>query len=148
MEILTIKKSIEIDAPKEKVWEVLQEDQYTRNWYAEFKEGSHAVTDWKEGSKALFLDNEGNGMIGRIITKKPFEIISIEYDGFIMGGVEDYESEGARATKGTKETYRLSGTNGKTKLDIESDMGKDWFDSMSEAWDRALEKIKELSRQK
>ena len=33
----TIKKSIEIKASKEKVWEVLTEDKYTRIWYADFQ---------------------------------------------------------------------------------------------------------------
>ena len=41
--------------------------------------------------------------------------------------------------------YRLSGENGKTLLSIESDMMEEYFDMMSEAWDRALEKIKAMA---
>jgi len=40
-----IKKSIEINAPKEKVWDVLLSDSYTGIWYLAFGEGVHAETD-------------------------------------------------------------------------------------------------------
>jgi len=36
-----IKKSIEVNSPKEKVWSVLLVDKFTRIWYSEFSEGSH-----------------------------------------------------------------------------------------------------------
>ncbi|MDQ3550213.1 MAG: VOC family protein, partial [Bacteroidota bacterium] len=62
--------------------------------------------------------------------------------------VEDYESEGAKAMKGGKEIYILKGENGTTHLDIASDMGDEWFDSMSVAWDKALQKVKQLAEGK
>jgi uncharacterized protein YndB with AHSA1/START domain len=145
MNIKTIKKSITVNAPKERVWEVLLDDAYTRQWYSEFKEGSHAETDWQEGSPAKFLDTDNCGMLGRIVQNRPYELIDIEYDGFIMHGKEDRESEGAVAAKGSHEIYRLSESDGATRLDIASDMGEDWYEGMSEAWDRALQRLKELA---
>ena len=59
--------------------------------------------------------------------------------------MEDYTSEMIESMKGGHEIYRLSGDNGKTLLSIESDMTEEYFDMMSEAWDRALEKIKAMS---
>lgn len=144
----TIKKSIEINAPKEKVWDVLLNDKYTRIWYAEFQEGAHAETDWKTGSKAVFSDGSGNGMIGHIAENKPHELISIEYDGFLQDGREDYNSDAARAVKGTHEIYRLSGHDGHTHLDIALDMDDSYFEKMSVAWDKALEKIEQLAEAK
>ncbi|HRO43305.1 MAG TPA: SRPBCC domain-containing protein [Flavipsychrobacter sp.] len=144
----TIKKSITINAPKERVWEVLLQDQYTREWYSEFKEGSHAETDWQEGSKVMFLDGEGCGMLGRIVTNKPYELLDVVFDGFVMYGKEDFESEGAKAVKGSHETYWLTENNGSTQLDVASDMGEDWYDGMVEAWDRALIRFKSLAEQK
>ena len=38
---------ISINAPREKVWEVLWNDTTYPAWTAVFSEGSHAVTDWK-----------------------------------------------------------------------------------------------------
>lgn len=140
-----IRKSIEINAPKEKVWDVLVQDDLSRKWYAEFRGGTHAETDWKEGSKVLFLDNDSNGMIAHIETNKPGELLVIGLDGYMFNGVEDYESEGARAVKDGHEIYRLAERNGVTTLDIEGDMTEDMLDETNGAWDRAIMKIKQLA---
>lgn len=145
MEAQTIKKSIEIAASKEKVWDVLLQDKFTRKWYAEFSAGTHAETDWKVGSNAVFTDDSGSGLISKVIINKPNEIISMEYTGVVTGGKEDYESDVAKAIKGGHETYMLSGADSATQLLIESDMGEEYFDVMSAAWDKALQKIKEIS---
>ena len=141
----TIKKSIAIHAPKEKVWEVLLNDEYTRQWYAEFMEGSHAETDWKVGSKALFTDSNGSGIIGKIVENKKAELLTIEYLGAVENGKEEYDSEMAKAVKGSMEIYKLSESNGVTNLIISVDMGEEHFDFMSLAWDKALQKIKSFS---
>lgn len=145
MEMKVIIKSIEIKAPKEKVWNVLLDDKSTRIWYAAFSEGTHAKTDWEVGSKALFVDNSNCGMVSKVIVNNPGEMLSIEHQGIIMDGKEDYESEMAKAIKGGREIYLLSATNGITNLSIESDMAEEMFESMSLSWDKALQKIKELS---
>ncbi|MEX0968196.1 MAG: hypothetical protein WD077_13225 [Bacteroidia bacterium] len=51
MTLQTIRKSIGINAPKEKVWNVLLQDETYRIWTSAFEPTSYAVTDWKEGSK-------------------------------------------------------------------------------------------------
>lgn len=141
----TIKKSVQINASKEKVWEVLLQDKYTKVWYSEFKEGSHAITDWKEGGKALFLDNEGYGMISKIVSNKPYELISMVYEGVVINGKEDYTGEIALQYKGGKEIYKLLGENGVITLEVETDMPEDHIESMEVAWENALKKLKELS---
>ena len=145
MQIVTIKKSIEISAPPEKVYEVLVNDKYLPVWYEAFSKGSRAETDWKVGSKAVFTDDGLSGLVGRIVVNDPGKEISIEYLGVLTGGKEDYESEMAKNFKGARETYRLSGQNGTTRLDVECDMGEDYADHMSAMWDKALQKIRELS---
>jgi hypothetical protein len=62
-----------------------------------------------------------------------------------VDGVEDYDSDVAKDVQGGLETYRLSEKNGITRLSIECDMGEDFFEIMSQAWDRALQKIKQLT---
>ncbi|MBC7829774.1 MAG: SRPBCC domain-containing protein [Chitinophagaceae bacterium] len=145
MKTLPIKKSIELSAPKEIVWDVLLDDDCTRAWYAEFSEGTHAKTDWKVGSKAIFTDNTKSGMVAKVVQNIPGEILSMEYQGIVVNDIEDYEGEIAQAVKGGREIYQLTEKNGKTTLSIECDMGEDFYESMSEAWDRALQKIKQLS---
>lgn len=146
MERKTIRKSIEIYAAKEEVWNVLQSDESTRIWYAIFSEGTHAETDWKIGSKAVFKDNSKCGIVGKIIENKPGEMLSIEYEGILQDGKEDYESDMAKSIKGVRETYLLSEKGGLTSLSISCDMSEDYFEKMSLAWDKALVKIKELSQ--
>lgn len=141
----TIRKSIDIQAPREKVWEVLFNDKYTRIWYAEFSEGTYAQTDWQPGSKAVFRDKSGFGMVGRIITNKLYEKLSIEFEGVFTDGKEDYESADAHQVKGARETYILTEKEGGTQVSIESDMAQEHFESMSASWERALLKVKELS---
>lgn len=143
----TIKKSIEIKASKEKVWEVLTEDRYTRIWYAEFHEGSHAVTDWKVGSKAIFKGNDENGIIAKIIKNDPTEILSMEYTGMLVNGVEDYDSDMACGVAGGRETYILSEQEGVTTLNVEGDMNDEMFEMMSGLWEKAFAKLKELAEQ-
>jgi PhnB protein len=148
MKVKTIKKSIDINAPKQQVWDVLVKDEYTRDWYSVFSPGSHVETDWKEGGKAVFSDHSNCGMVAKIIANKPNEELAFEYTGFLKDGEEDYESEGAKALKGGKEIYLLRGENGSTHLEIASDMGDEWYDSMSLAWDKALQKLKQLAEGK
>ena len=145
LEIQTIKKSIDIDAPKEKVWEVLLLDKYTLRWYAAFSPGSHAETDWQIGSKAIFKDNSNEGLVGTIVVNRPAEVISIDYQGVVSKGQEDYDSDLAQAINGCCETYRLLDKDGLTQLAINLDMGAEYFDIMSAAWDKALQQIKEFS---
>jgi hypothetical protein len=145
MKQTTIRKSIEVNAPKEIVWEVLLDDKFTRIWYAEFSEGSHAETDWKVGSKAVFTDNSGCGLIATVVENNPFEFLQVQYTGYMNNGVEDYDSNIAKEVKGGLETYSLSEKDGVTNLSIECGMSEQMFETMSLAWDKALQKLKKLS---
>lgn len=143
-----IKKSIDINASKERVWDVLLNNKFTQIWHAEFSEGSHAETDWKVGSKASFTDKSKGGLVGKVITHEPNEVIAVEYQGVVVNGVEDYSSNDARNVQGGLEKYQLSEKKGVTHLSIACDMGEVFFESMSLAWDKALQKIKQLSESK
>ena len=142
-----IKKSVEINASSEKVWNVLILDEYNKEWYSAFSEGTHAETDWKVGSKVVFFDKSKDGMIGKIIENEPGKSLVIEYDGVIMQGLEDYDSEVAKKVKGGQESYILTDVDGATNLAISSDMDPEYYEMMSEQWDVALEKIKTLAEQ-
>lgn len=145
MEKVLIKKSIDINAPRESIWHVLTNDSLLRDWYTAFQEGSYAETDWKEGSKVIFRDREGNGMIGKIAVNKPHEIISTEFQGMLVNGKEDTESQEANNIKGYFETYRISGTGNNNRLDIELDTSDEYADMFNNMWDKALQRIKELA---
>lgn len=146
----TITKSITIHASKEKVWDVLTKDEYTKEWYSEFAQGSKAETDWKVGSKAKFTDGTESGMLSIVSENRPGEYLSMEYSGIVVNGKEDMLSAEAKKYIGGKETYRLSEKDGHdgsrvTQLEISSDMADDQYEYMAELWEKALRRVKDLS---
>lgn len=145
MEALIIKKTIEINAPAEKIWDVLLQDEYNRIWFADFNPGTFAESDWQEGSKAVFKDDSGSGIIGTIVANQFGKILSIEYTGILKTNEEDYDSKEAQSVQGGREIYRLSEKNDATQLEIEVDMGEEMYEMMDGAWDKALLKIKGLA---
>lgn len=140
-----IKKTMDIPAPKEKVFEVLVDDECTKRWFAEFGEGAHAETTWEEGSKVSFTDDTQSGLVGVVMLNRPGEILSVKYTGIVADGLEDYDSDLAKEVIGTMETYVLTEKDGITTLSVDVDMSDEYYDIMSEAWDNALQKIKELA---
>ncbi len=140
-----IKKSIDIKASAEKVWNVMLSDETYTIWTSAFSEGSIAETDWKLGSKVVFKDKSNSGIFGKISKKVPYKIFEIVYDGMVVNDKEDYESAEAKSMKGVVETYTFSEKDGVTHVAIECDMDEKYFDMMSAAWDKALLKVKELA---
>ncbi|MBX2890928.1 MAG: SRPBCC domain-containing protein [Saprospiraceae bacterium] len=137
--------SIQINAPKEKVWNTLLDDKTYRQWTSVFHEGSYAVGDWSEGSKILFLGPEGSGMTSRIFRHVPNEFLSIQHLGTVNNGVEDFGSEETKKWSGALENYAVQEKNGVTTLNIETDTAEDFEAHMRETWPRALAKLKELT---
>jgi uncharacterized protein YndB with AHSA1/START domain len=141
----TIKKSIEISAPRENVWAVLLDDTYTRDWYAAFGNGLHAESDWIVGHRIVFKDHKNSGLSGIISVKNPYEELSFVFDSLIKNGKPDMESDMAKSFAGSKESYFLTGQNGTTTLKVEFDCDEQHYDKMSSQWDQALDRIAELA---
>ncbi len=100
--------SININAPKEKVWKVLWDDATYREWTSAFSEGSYAVTDnWKEGSEVKFLDPKGSGMVSKVAANRPNEFMSFEHLGEVKDGVEDRSSEKIKEWQAQEKTTHL-----------------------------------------
>lgn len=136
---------IEVDAPREKVWDILWGKETYPLWTAPFSEGSRAETDWKEGSKVLFLNDDDEGMIARIAKNIPNEYMSIEHIGVIMDGKEHTDNEKSKEWEGSLENYTLKEVNGKTQLLVDMDITEEYQDFFNTTWPIALNKIKELS---
>ncbi|WDF76807.1 SRPBCC domain-containing protein [Mucilaginibacter sp. KACC 22773] len=140
--------NVEINASPQKVWDVLFTDANYPTWTAVFCEGSHAVTDWKEGSKALFLDHKKSGMIGVIDRAIPNEFMAIKGIGEIIKGIENYDSSGAKMCSGSLEEYTLKNTNGKTLLTVQLSGGnfpKDMTAFFKNVWPKALDTVKTIA---
>lgn len=137
--------SIVINASAEKVWDVLLGLETYPVWTSVFSEGSMVETDWKKGSRALFSDGKGSGMIAVIEENIPNEFLSIRHIGEVINGVEDTESERVKSWAGAHENYRLTTVEGKTEWLTEIDLAPEWEVFFDETWPKAQAKVKELA---
>ncbi|MCX2451441.1 SRPBCC domain-containing protein [Pedobacter sp. PLR] len=137
-----------INAPAEKVWEVLLGVDTYPIWTAGFAEGSKVKTDWKKGSKAIFLDGSGNGMVSEIAENIPNKFLSVRHLGNVINGVEDLDSEEVKGWAGALENYTLTEVDGQTEWSISADITEDFEGYMLKTWPLALAKVKELAESK
>lgn len=141
--------SVDISAPKEKVWKTMLEDETYRQWTEVFGSGSHYEGNWDEGSKILFLapDQEGRmgGMVSTIAENRPQEFISIKHIGLIHDGVEDTEREEARKWAPAYENYTFTEENGSTTVAVDMDIEEEHQEMFQDMWVKALQKLKELA---
>jgi uncharacterized protein YndB with AHSA1/START domain len=122
-----------INAPASKVWKVLWDDDTYPQWTSVFGAGSRAESDWEEGSKILFLDGKGNGMVSYIDKKTENQQMTFRHMAELKDGVEK-ESSWA----GAIEDYQLEETDGTTELtvilDAEGEMEKYFVDYFPKAF--------------
>ncbi len=148
METESIKKQIDIRASRKKTWEVVFNQNFTRKWYDELSFGAQVVSTWEKGSKVLFTDLSGGGLVGQVKVHKPLEQISVEYQGIVSAGDEDYQSESAQEVMGGSETYTfLENVPGLTQLTVELATPEGTSGTIASAWERALCKIKTLAEE-
>lgn len=139
----TISFEKRINAPVEKVWETLWNDDTYREWTKYFMPGSHYESDWKIGGKTLFLGPDRNGMYATITKlEKPYEVI-FNHLGEMLNGVED-KSYG----EGFFEKYLLRESDGITILTVSVDIDDEYEHDMDEGFTHGLEEVKQLAERK
>lgn len=140
------KFSVAIDAPAQRVWDVLWNMESYYQYTAPFCEGSSVITSWQEGTQVKFLDASGQGTLGKIVRNQPPYRMWIQVLGVIhQDGRTDTSTEQARQWKGAVERYELREKDGHTLLEVEADISRDLMDQFLEAWPAALSIVKELS---
>lgn len=137
--------TISINAPKEKVWQVLWSDESYRQWTAVFSEGSYAVSDWQQGSKIQFLTPAGHGMYSLIERLVPNEVMSFKHMGEIKDGVEQPPNEKTKSWVGATETYRLAEENGMTLLTATLDIQETDAPYFEKTFPQALQTVAQLA---
>jgi hypothetical protein len=121
--------AIVINAPKEKVWNIMLKDKTYRMWTEAFMPGSHYVGDWNKGSKILFLSpgEKGEmGMVSKIKENRKYEFVSIEHVGVVNEGKEDTTSEAVKGWAGAQENYTFKEKDANTELLIEMDSNDEY----------------------
>jgi hypothetical protein len=143
--------NIEINAPKEKVWDTMLEDKTYRVWTESFMAGCYYKGDWNKGSKILFLatgEKGEMGMVSRIKENKKYEFISIEHLGMVNEGKEDMTSDEVKKWAGALENYTFKERDGKTEVLVDLDSHEDYSEMFNGMWPKALQKLKELAENK
>lgn len=137
--------SIQINAPAQKVWNVLWNDETYRKWTSVFTAGSYAISDWKEGSKVQFLSPEGSGMYSVIDKMQPAAFMSFRHLGEIKESTEQSPKDESSEWYGAKEEYTLTENNGITTLDVHMDMTENDKKYFQNKLPLALQEVKKLS---
>ena len=137
---------IKIDAPKEKVWKTLWEKDTYSAWTSAFAEGSTVDTDnWKKGTKVVFHDGSGNGMVSRVDENIPNRYMSFRHLGEVKDGVEDTTSEKVKVWSGATESYTLNENEGSTEVVVDMDINEEFAEMFKNTWPKALKILKELA---
>ncbi len=143
---LFVDKTIEINAPASKVWDMLTNREHTSQWAPEFSGGApfHIESDWKPDSAVLWKDQGGNVIVEGNVT-------ALEPNKFLRFTVFDVRGEKPPVTEEDGITYELTEHTGKTTLRLlQGDFsampeGEKYHRLSAEVWDRVLPKIKALA---
>jgi hypothetical protein len=101
-----------------------------------------------KGSKVLFVDDKGSGMVSTVEDNKPNEFISFKHLGVVIDGVEQLDNPKYKDWAGILENYTLQTVNDQTSLVVEMGMKgvpADMQDYFQNTWPKALSKVKELA---
>lgn len=145
MKELTFTKTIQ--APAQKVWEVLWNDDTYRKWTSHFNSSSYMKSNWEVGGKTLFLDGEGNGMISIIKELDPPFKVVFSHVGQIIKGREDTTSDEVKAFAGALEKYILTEENRVTDLTMSVETSHQFEQMMIDGFTKGIEDVKQLSEQ-
>lgn len=144
----TLSYEIIINAPAQKVWDILWGPETYSEWTQFFGAGSTVMkSDWKVDGKTYFVDAKGDGMVSTIDSiDEPNQII-FKHLGMVQDGVEDTESMEVKQWSGAFEKYILIDFNGQTKLHTEVQIEKNWQEFMNTGFTKGLEVVKRLAEE-
>lgn len=139
-----------INAPREKVWDVMLSDATYREWTAAFHPGSYYKGSWETGAKILFLgpNPEGGGeggMVSRVAEARRPEFVSIEHLGVYGDGKEITDGPEVEGWKGAHENYTFTEKDGGTELTIDMDIKESEKEMMEKMWVEGLAKLKAIA---
>lgn len=140
--------AVNINAPVEKVFSTMINDETYRAWTAEFNATSHYKGSWDKGSKILFVgtgeDGVESGMVSHIRENVANKFISIEHNGILKGKEEITSGPEVEGWAGSLENYTFKNNNGNTLLEVDMDSNADFKPYFEETWPKALNKLKSL----
>ncbi|QNL48112.1 SRPBCC domain-containing protein [Olivibacter sp. SDN3] len=141
MKAQTIDQQININAPAEKVWQVLWGKDTYKKWAAAYMPGSSYTGDLKQGGRVKFLDPDNNGMESEVASLTENREITFHHLHELQAGNE------GQSLGNLREKYTLEEQDDVTTLSLISDMPEEYFKEMDAATKKALQTIKELAEE-
>ena len=141
-----LKYEIQINTPKEIVWNTIISKETYGKWVKAFSANSEFIGEWKQGAEVKFFDGEMGGTIAKLDVFKPYEKIVAHHIATITSN-KVIEKKGPMTEKwiGTKETYELESNGDKTTLRIIMETHPDFEKMFNDCWPKALDNIKRFS---
>ncbi|MBD1425789.1 SRPBCC family protein [Sphingobacterium arenae] len=142
---------INIEAPKEVVYEKMLGRATYKQWTSLFNPTSDFEGGWNKGDKIRFIgiseEGKKEGMLAQIAENIPNEYVSIRHYGLVDGNSEITEGPAVEAWAPSFENYTFLEDQGITTVVVEVDTNEEYFEYFNEAWPKALNKLKEISEQ-
>ena len=139
---------VTIENTPENIFRIMLESEAYSKWTSPFNPTSRFSGSWEKGEKIMFLgtDTEGRtgGMVCRIRENIPGKFLSIESLREVVDGKEVTGEAKGNVWQGALENYTLKPVGNKTLLCLDTDVPADFKAYVTEAWPKALEKLKTL----
>ncbi len=140
--------SIEINASKEKVWQVLWDDQTLRDWANIIDEGTYMEGKLQEGNEVNFMSASGFGVTSRVEKLIPHKHVSFRQIADIKVGKDGSIEKRDKQWAGGTEKYELEESNGKVTLSVTQDVPDELVEIFNNRIPQALERVKVLAETK
>jgi len=137
--------SIEIKAPRERVWNTLWEDKALRDWAKIIDEGMYMVGEMKEGNEVQFISPTGYGVTSLIEKLVQNKLVSFRQ---IADTKDSGERERQKEWTGGQESYSLAENDGITTLTVDIDVPPGQEETFKVRFPKALERVKFLAEKK
>lgn len=135
--------SVDIHATKERVWDVLWQDETLRQWSGIIDPGTYMVGELVEGSEVQFISAEnGYGVTSLVEKITPNEYLLLRHSADTQ---ETGAQEREKQWTGGTESYVLTSNDSVTTLTIAFDVPPELEDYFGKAYPKAMSRIKELA---
>jgi uncharacterized protein YndB with AHSA1/START domain len=135
--------SIDIQAPKARVWEILWQDHTFRQWASIIDPGTYMLGELQEGSEVQFISAEnGYGVTSLVEKVVPGELLLLRHRADTQ---DKGEHEREQQWTGSTETYTLTKKDDNTTLTVSFGVPPELEEYFQINYPKALEQVKILS---
>lgn len=134
--------NINIDAPKNWVWNLMWSKETFGLWMSPMGEGHYYEPALFKGGDVRWLTPSGDGMFGKVKELIPEELIVFEHHGWVNKGIncldDPFRSE---------EKFALAYNQNVTTVSLEVDTFEEYVDLMKEKYPQVLAALKQMAEQ-